>query len=149
MRTVPHSLVSRRMRLDIIAGASISRSVYAAPAWMAVMSRDSAFWDALESSLRSSVFPSSRAALISDTLQVAMRGTSEEENSSSTSSWARLHLSSRISAISTSPDSRIAKISSSVLFCIDVQIILFCCLPGTYKDTKNTGSFSILTSPIE
>ena len=88
------------------------------------MSRDSAFWDALESSLRSSVSPSSRAVLISDTLQVAMSGTSEEEKSSSTSFCARSHLSSLISAISTSPDSRMAKISSRVLFCMDVQIII-------------------------
>ena len=111
-RTVPHSRVSLRIRFDIMAGASISRSAKAAPAWMAVMSLDSASCAALVSNFLSSCFCSASSAanfsLISLTRHVATSGTSDVEKSSSVSSWVRVHLSRRISAISISPLARMS-----------------------------------------
>ena len=93
---------------------------------MAVISMDSAFWEALVSSFLSSADEPASDARTSDTLHVATSGTSEEENNSSTSSCVRGHLSIRISAISMLPESSNSKIWSRFLFCMDVQIIIRC-----------------------
>ena len=79
--TVPHSWQAWRMRRPMAAGASISRSTYLAPAFIARS--------------RISGAPGSSAMR-----QVAMRGTSDWENSCSISSSERAQRSRRISAIS-------------------------------------------------